>query len=61
MSQYRKVDTRIWNDAQFCGLSDDGKLVFLLLLTHPNMTSLGAMRATLAGLAEEIGWEPERL
>lgn len=61
MSQYRKVDTRIWNDARFCGLSDDGKLVFLMLLTHPNMTSLGAMRATLAGLAEEIGWESERL
>jgi len=25
------------------------------------MTSLGAMRGTLAGLAEELGWEPERL
>lgn len=54
---YRKVETRIWNDEKFCDFSDRGKLVFLMLLTHPNMTSLGAMRASVAGLAEEIGWD----
>ena len=57
---YRKVDTRIWNDAKFCALSDSGKLVFLMLLTHHNMTSLGAMKASIAGLAEEIGWDGRR-
>lgn len=60
MSRYRKVDPRIWNDAKFRSLSDDGKLVFFMLLTHPNMTALGAMRATVAGLAEEMAWEIER-
>ncbi|MEM1189912.1 MAG: hypothetical protein AAGI72_15375 [Pseudomonadota bacterium] len=59
MARYRKVDTRIWNDAKFNALSDDGKLVFFLLLTHPQMTALGAMRATIPGLAEELGWLPE--
>ena len=59
MAKYRKIDPRIWNDAKFMSLSDDGKLAFLFLLTHPHMTALGAMRATLAGLAEEIGWETE--
>lgn len=54
---YRKIDTKIWNDEKFCSMSDKGKLVFILLLTHPNMTSLGAMKAPLAGLAEELGWE----
>ena len=54
---YRKVDTRIWNDAKFCAMSDSGKLVFLMLLTHPRMTSLGAMKASVAGMAEEIGWD----
>lgn len=56
MSRYRKVDPRIWNDAKFRALSDQGKLGFFFLLTHPHMTGLGAMRATLPGLAAEIGW-----
>lgn len=61
MSHYRKVDVRIWNDERFRELSDDGKLVFLKLLTHPNMTSLGAMRASPAGLADDLCWGAERL
>ena len=57
MSRYRKIDPRIWNDEKFRTLSDRGKLVFLFLLTHPSMTSLGAMRATIPGLAAELGWQ----
>lgn len=56
MARYRKIDTRIWNDAKFRTLSDNGKLAFFFLLTHPHMTSLGAMRGTIRGLASEIGW-----
>lgn len=59
MSHYRKIDVRIWNDAKFNSLSSDGKLAFFMLLTHPMMTALGAMRGTPSGLAEEIGMEPE--
>jgi hypothetical protein len=54
--KYRKIDTRIWNDAKFSRLSDNGKLAFLFLLTHPHLTGLGAMRATIPGLAAELGW-----
>ncbi len=57
MAKFRKIDPRIWNDEKFRSLSSNGKLVFFLLLTHPNMTSLGAMRGTLCGLAEEIKWK----
>jgi hypothetical protein len=60
MGRYRKIDVRIWNDAGFGSLSDDAKLAFLFCLTHPHLTSLGAMRATVAGLAAELGWEAER-
>lgn len=60
MARYRKVDPRIWNDERFRELSDDAKLAFLFLLTHPHMTSIGAMRATIPGLASEIGWDLER-
>ena len=59
MSKYRKIDVRIWNDAKFRELSHNAKLVFFLLLTHPNMTAIGAMRSTLAGLAEEMDMELE--
>jgi len=54
MARYRKVDVRIWNDDKFLALTERGKLVFLFLMTHPNMTMLGAMRATIPGLAAEI-------
>ena len=59
MSHYRKIDTRIWNDEKFNSLSLHGKLAFLFILTHPNMTSLGAMRATIEGLAAELEVLPE--
>lgn len=61
MARFRKVDTRIWNDEVFRSFSDNGKLLFFFLLTHPNMTSLGAMRASLPGLAAELGWSEESL
>jgi hypothetical protein len=59
MAKYRKIDPRIWNDAKFRDLSDDGKLLFFFLLTHPGMTSLGAMRHTVPGMAAELGWTTE--
>ncbi len=59
MARYRKVDPRIWNDAKFRSLSDGGKLAFFFLLTHPHMTAIGAMRASVPGLAAEIGWSYE--
>jgi hypothetical protein len=45
----------MWNDEKFRTLSTEGKLAFVLLLTHPHMTALGAMRATIPGLAAELG------
>ena len=59
MAHYRKIDTRIWNDQKFNDLSHMGKLAFLFILTHPNMTSLGAMRGTIEGLAAELEALPE--
>jgi len=56
MAKYRKICPKIWNDSKFVSMSDNGKLVFFFLLTHPHMTPLGAMRATFAGLASELGW-----
>src|SRR5262249_61824106 len=51
MSRYAKVDRRIWLDERFRALSDDGRYLWLALLTHPNLTFLGTLRSTWAGLA----------
>lgn len=59
--RYRKVSTAFWNDEKVRTFDDDGRLAFLYLLTTPTMTSVGAMRSTLAGLAAELGWPPRRL
>jgi hypothetical protein len=55
--RFRKIDPRIWNDAKFRALSDQAKLLFFFILTHQHLTAMGAMRASTAGLAEELGWE----
>lgn len=57
MAKYRKISPKIWNDAKFRALSDDAKLVFFMLLTHPLTSALGTLRAYPQGLAPEIGWE----
>ena len=54
MARYRKIDPRIWNDAKVRDMSERGKLVFLYVLTHPAMTMIGAMRASVPGLAAEL-------
>ena len=60
MPRYRKIDVRLWNDEKFIAFSDSGKLAFLYILTHPNLTAVGAMRATLAGLSAELQWPVKR-
>ena len=61
MRHYRKIDTRILFDQKFNQLSSEAKLVFLHLLIHPDLTSLGAMRASIPGIAYELRWEVEQL
>ncbi len=53
--RYRKIDPRIWNDEKFHSLSNHAQFAFLFVLTHPSMTSLGAMRGSIPGLAAELG------
>ena len=43
MARYKKVDVRMWNDAKFFELSDEGKMIFIFLLTAPQGTMIGAV------------------
>jgi hypothetical protein len=61
MPRYRKVSIQIWNDEKFRTLTDDQKLLFIFLLTHPHVTAVGGMRATKVGLGAELGWSGERV
>lgn len=60
MAHYRKIDTRILLDKKFNALSSDARLALFHLLVHLNLTSLGAMRASIPGLADELNWEVEQ-
>lgn len=61
MSLYRSVHVSMWGDARFRALSDDGKLLWVYLLTGPERTSVpGCIGAGKASLAEGIGWEVSR-
>ena len=54
MRKFRKIDPRMHNDEKYMALSLRGQKLFDYLLTHPNMTALGAMRATDYGICLEL-------
>ena len=56
MSFYRKIDVRVHNDYKFRQLSGDAKLLWFTLITTPDLTGLGCMRFSEAGMAEFMGW-----
>jgi len=60
MARYSKIERVILNDAKFNQLSDDAQRVFFRLWVHPHLTSLGAMRAAMGGLAGEMHWPASR-
>lgn len=63
MSRYRKIEVRTWSDEKFRQLSaipPSGQGLWFFLLTGPHTTAIpGLFRAGRAGMAEELGWEPE--
>lgn len=61
MAKYRPVDVRMWNDRRFRALGDDGRLLWVFLLTTSFTQPIpGVIVAGENALAEEIGWSPKR-
>ncbi len=58
--RYRKISVQIWNDERVERLSDDAKLGFIFVLTHPLMTGIGAARLSIPGLSAERGWDSKK-
>ncbi len=62
MAKYRPIDTRIWNDRKFLSLSQDGRMLWLFLLTSPSTLAIpGVIVAGEASIAEQLGWDAKRL
>lgn len=61
MSKYRTVSPQVWLDSKYRGLSDSGKLVWMMLLTHPDTSSIGTMRTYPEALARDLGWTLRKL
>lgn len=62
MARYRPVDVRVWSDRKFSSLSDQGRLLWLFLLTAPATTAIpGVVIGGEAALAEQMNWSAERL
>src|SRR6266566_5534859 len=61
MAKYRPVDTRLWGDRKFLACNDDGRMLWLFLLTCQSLPIPGLIVAGEAAMAEQIGWSAERL
>lgn len=62
MSLYRNVHVSMWGDARFRDLSDDGKLLWIYLLTGQETTSVpGCIGVGKGALAEALDWPEAKL
>lgn len=54
MGYSRRIDSRIQNDDKFKSMSWDEKNVWFHCFSHPQLTTFGAMRCSIPGLAAEF-------
>lgn len=58
---WRPVAHRLWDDRRFLACTDTGRLLWLFLLTCPTLPIPGLILGGDAALAEQLGWDPERV
>jgi hypothetical protein len=61
MRDYGKVYTAFWTDPSVRSLSEDGRTLFLYLLTCPHGNSIGLFRLPDAYAADDMQWSIERV
>jgi len=59
--RYQRIFTSIWQDEKFLQLSDDGRFLFIYILTAPHSNSLGLYVLPKAYILGDLGWDRERL
>lgn len=60
MREYGKVQTKIWNSRKFTSLDADGRLLYLYLLTCPNLNSVGCFILKDGYALADLGWDEIR-
>ena len=57
---YARLPRTIWDEVRFRGLTEQGRLLYLLLRTGPSSWSCGLYRTTVMGLAGDLNWSLDR-
>lgn len=61
MAHYGKVFTRVWRDEKFRELTDDGRTLFLYLLTSPHLNMIGFYYLPPAYAADDLRWASSKV
>jgi hypothetical protein len=61
MRDYGKIHTSFWASDTIRGLSEDGRLLAIYLMTSPHSTIAGVFRLPDGYVCEDVSWEPERI
>lgn len=61
MRDYGKVHSTFWSSQTTGGMSDDGKMLALYLMTCTHSTIAGVFRLPDGYVSEDLGWSPERV
>ena len=61
MRDYGRVHTRFWNNPEIRGLSDDGRLLALYLLTCPHSNIIGAFLCPDLHIEDALKWPSKRV
>ncbi len=57
---YSKLERCIWDKEKFKSLSDDGKLLYLYIITNPHNNLIGFYVLKPGYACEDLGWDRER-
>jgi hypothetical protein len=56
MRQTATINTKIWSNARFRVISDEVKLLYFYVLTHPNLSDLGTLPGEVMRDTTDLGW-----
>jgi hypothetical protein len=59
--EFGRLKTVMWQRPKFHALSDDGKMLWLYLISCPHGNALGAFVASRGYMGDDLRWQPERL
>jgi hypothetical protein len=59
--RYQKIHSQIWQDEKFIKLSEQGKYLFLYVLTSPHNNALGLYVLPRQYICSDLGWTPKQL